>query len=116
MRTTVVFLFPYAIVDSTFAKISIMLPNPSNVAIPKAVKIIQKTTVEKTVFLLWITCFANIIFRTHPTMFSTDPEKAPKRKYCKMLDAGIKLRTLADPAQTILLKKQLSEDYYKEEE
>ena len=82
--TTVVFLFPYAIVDSTFAKISIMLPNPSNVAIPKAVNIIQKTTVEKTVFLLLISCLENIIFRTHPTMFSTDPEKAPRRKYCKI--------------------------------
>lgn len=47
-------------------------------------------------------------------MFRT--EMRAKRKYCKMLDAGIKLRTLADPAQTILFKKQLSEDYYKEDE
>lgn len=43
-------------------------------------------------------------------------ENKARVKYCEMFDAGIRLSRLADPAQTILFKKQLSEDYYKEEE
>ena len=43
-------------------------------------------------------------------------ENKARVKFCKMFDAGIKLRGLADPAQTKLFKKELSEDYYKEDE
>lgn len=43
-------------------------------------------------------------------------ENKARVKYCEMFNAGIRLSRLADPAQTILFKKQLSEDYYKEEE
>jgi hypothetical protein len=35
-------------------------------------------------------------------------------KYCKMFDAGIMYRTCADEQRTF--KKQLSEEYYKEDE
>ena len=37
-------------------------------------------------------------------------------KYCKMFDSGIKRKGIVDAAQTILFKKELAEDYYKEDE
>ena len=43
-------------------------------------------------------------------------ENKARVKYCKMFDHVLKRESLIDPAQTILLKKQLSEDYYKEDE
>ena len=43
-------------------------------------------------------------------------ENKARVKYCKMFDRVLKRESLIDPAQTILLKKQLSEDYYKEDE
>ena len=43
-------------------------------------------------------------------------ENKARVKYCRMFDASIHCKEFSDPAQTTLLKKQLSEDYYKKEE
>jgi hypothetical protein len=43
-------------------------------------------------------------------------ENKARMKYCKMFDASMLRRSYVDSAETRVIKKKLSEDYYKEEE
>lgn len=43
-------------------------------------------------------------------------ENEARVKYCKKYDACIKHRGIVDAAQAIFIKKELAEDYYKEDE